>query len=52
MAEVIDEGLSRLDKSDLEAMAEYLRSTPPITHRIERPEKSSGDKTRERDPWE
>jgi len=52
MAEVIDEGLSRLDRSDLEAMAEYLRSLPPITHRIERPEESSVDETREKDPWE
>jgi hypothetical protein len=52
MAEVIDEGLSRLDRSDLEAMAEYLRSISPVTHLIERPDKSSGDEAREKDPWE
>jgi hypothetical protein len=33
-------------------MAEYLRSIPPVTHLIKRPEKSSGDETQERDPWE
>lgn len=52
MAEVIDEGLSRLDRSDLEAMAEYLRSLVPVAHHIERPEQSSGDNTRRKDPWE
>ncbi len=52
MAEVIDEGLSRLDRSDLEAMAEYLRSIPPVAHLVDGPEKSSGEETREKDPWE
>ena len=52
MAEVIDEGLSHLDRSDLEAMAEYLESLPPVTHIIERPEQSPSDEAREKDPWE
>jgi mono/diheme cytochrome c family protein len=52
MAEVIDEGLSRLDRSDLDAMAEYLRSLAPVTHRIERRESRSDEATREKDPWE
>ena len=52
MAEVIDEGLSRLDRSDLEAMAEYLRSIPSVTNLIERPQESSSDGAREKDPWE
>ena len=52
MAEVIDESLSRLDRSDLDAIAGYLRSIPAVTHRIERQEKPSGDRMREKDPWE
>jgi mono/diheme cytochrome c family protein len=52
MAEVIDEGLSRLDPSDLEAMAEYLRSLPPVAHSVERPKTSSTGEPRNRDPWE
>ena len=52
MAEVIDEGLSHLDRSDLEAMTEYLQSIPPVTNLIKRPEKSPGGGTREKDPWE
>ena len=52
MAEVIDEGAGRLDRSDLEAMAEYMQSIPPLMNLIERPEKSSDYETREKDPWE
>jgi len=52
MAEVIDEGLSHLDRSDLEAMTVYLQSIPPVTNLIKRPEKSTGGGAREKDPWE
>jgi mono/diheme cytochrome c family protein len=52
MAEVIDEGLSHLNRADLEAMAEYLWSIPPVTQRVERAEKSSAAEPREKDPWE
>jgi mono/diheme cytochrome c family protein len=52
MAEVIDGGLSRLDRSDLEAMADYLSSISPVMHHIERLEKSSDNETREKDPWD
>ncbi len=52
MAEVIDEGLSRLDRSDLEAMAEFLRSVPAVTNLVERPERPSASETRDQDPWE
>lgn len=52
MAEVIDEGLSRLEKSDLEAMTEYLRSIPPVSHQIKQPQESSTEEARDRDPWE
>jgi mono/diheme cytochrome c family protein len=52
MADVIDAGLSRLDRTDLDAITEYLRSIPPVTHAIERAEKSPSEKSRENDPWE
>ena len=52
MAEVVDEGLSRLDRPDIEAMADYLLSIPPVRNFIERQEKSSDYETQETDPWD
>jgi mono/diheme cytochrome c family protein len=34
MAEVIDEGLSHLTEADLQAIADYLRSLPPVENRV------------------
>ena len=44
MREAIDDGLKHLSQADLEAIAAYLQSVPPIEHRVrkKRP-KSSGD---------
>jgi hypothetical protein len=37
MAEVIDNGLKYLTKSDLAAIAEYLQSQPAIEHAVRKP---------------
>jgi len=39
MAEVIDNGLRYLKKEDLQAIAEYIRSLPPVEHAVHKPEK-------------
>ncbi len=39
MAEAINEGLAHLTDDDLNAIARYLRTIPPIVHRVERPPK-------------
>jgi len=39
MAEVIDNGLRYLRKDDLAAIAEYVRSLPPIEHAVRQPKK-------------
>jgi len=41
MAEVIDNGLKYLRKEDLVAMAEYLKSLPPIEHAVRKPKKAT-----------
>ncbi|MEA3413781.1 MAG: cytochrome c [Pseudomonadota bacterium] len=40
MAEVIDEGLSHLDRNDLAALARYVRSIPPIQNQVRKRKKS------------
>jgi hypothetical protein len=39
MAEVIDDGLHYLDDTDIQAIVTYIRSVPPIEHRVERKKK-------------
>lgn len=43
MAEVIDDGLSRLSAADRKAIAVYLRSLPAIEHAVERKKKARRD---------
>lgn len=52
MAEVIDAGLSHLDRSDLEAIAVYLRSLAPVAHAVERPKAASSGQGANKDPWD
>jgi mono/diheme cytochrome c family protein len=40
MADVIDDGLRYLSKSDIRAIATFLRSLPPVDHAIERKRKA------------
>jgi mono/diheme cytochrome c family protein len=44
MREAIDDGLKHLSQADLEAIADYLRSIPPIEHQVrkKRPKSSGG----------
>jgi len=49
MAEVIDDGLRYLRKEDLQAIAVYVKSLPPITQSTRRTNKHSVPKTEE---WE
>lgn len=37
MAEVIDNGLRHLSQQDIEAMASYLQSVPPVAHAVRQP---------------
>lgn len=39
MAEVIDDGLRYLDDADIQAIVTYIRSVPPIEHKVERKKK-------------
>ncbi len=39
MAEVIDDGLRYLDDTDIQAIVTYVRSVPPIEHKVERKKK-------------
>ncbi|HKJ23881.1 MAG TPA: cytochrome c [Myxococcota bacterium] len=41
MAEVIEHGFSHVPKADLAAIAEYLRSIPPIDHEVKAPDAGS-----------
>lgn len=49
MAECIDNGLSHLSKSDLQAIAEFIKSLPPIEHSLRKKTKSAPHKKEE---WE
>ena len=49
MAEFIDDGLSHLTQSDLQAIAEYIRSLPPIEHEIQKKKKTAPHKKPEWD---
>ncbi len=52
MAEVIDAGLSHLPVTELQAIADYLRSLEPIHHVVESTEQSSSERARRKDPWD
>lgn len=49
MAEVIDNGLQYLRKEDLQAIAEYVLSLPPIEHAVRKADTQPAAK---KDPWE
>ena len=49
MAEFIDTGFSHLRKSDLQAIAEYIQSLPPIEHSLQKKTKQANTKKPE---WE
>jgi len=44
MAEVIDNSLQHLSNDDLTAIAEYLRSLPPVDHNVRKPAKKPAPK--------
>jgi mono/diheme cytochrome c family protein len=49
MADVIDDGLSHLRKGDLQAIADYVRTLPPIEHAMRKAAKKTESKKEE---WE
>ena len=49
MAEVIDDGLQHLRKEDLQAIAEYVKSLPPVAHSTRRTNKNS---VPQKEEWE
>lgn len=43
MAEVIDNGLSKLSEQDMQSLASYVMTLPPIINSVSKPKKQSGE---------